>query len=166
MAVPTSSIPMGGQLSVEINTVIIPSFLLGSISANVAQVLRTSERLSGSTTTPSNQLDNPSFDITFFPNQWADLQYFMPDNYTGVSGGTDGAFVMGSQTCTLPDPVEVVLHYECDDGTTRDVTIPVARVAFEDSSERNATDDLSVIIHIYPQPNALGQVIYGTVETS
>lgn len=166
MAVPTSSNPMGGQLSIDIDDVTIPAFMLGSISANVAQVLRTSERLSGTTTTPSNQLDNPSYDVTFYPNEWADLQYFMPDNYEGTPGTSDGAFVMGSQTCDLPDPVEVVLHYDCDDGTTRDITMPVTRVAFEDNGERNATDDLSVTIHLYPQPNALGQIVYGTPAAS
>jgi hypothetical protein len=157
---------MGGKLSVEINEVVIPSFMLGSVSANVAQVLRTSERLSGTTTTPSNQLDNPSFDVVFFPNQWSDLQYFMPDNYDGTPGGTDGAFVLGGESCEIPEPVPVVFHYECEDGSTRDVTLPVTRVAFEDNGERNATDDLSVMIHLYPQPNAAGQVVYGTPATS
>lgn len=160
MPVPTSTDPMGGKLNIEINSVTIPSFMLGSVSANVTQVLRTSERLSGSTTSPSNQLDNPSFDITFFPNKWEDLQYFMPDNMDGTS------FVLGSSECSLPDPVPVVFHYECDDDETRDVSIPSARVAFEDNGERNATDDLSVTIHIYPQPNALGQVVYGPMPTS
>ncbi len=160
MPVPTSSDPMGGRLSVEIDEVVIPSFMLGSVSGNVAQVLRTSERLSGTTTTPSSQLDNPSFDITFFPNTWADLQYFMPDNMEGDS------FVLGSTECAIPATVPVVLHYECEDGETRDVNLPVSRVAFEDNSERNATDDLSVMIHIYPQPNALGQVVYGPMPTS
>lgn len=166
MAVPTTSDPMGGKLSIDINSVNIPAFMLGSISANVAQVLRTSERLSGTTTTPTAQLDNPSFDVVFFPNEWADLQYFMPDNYDGTPGGVDGAFVLGGATCEIPDPVEVVLHYDCDDGTTRDVTMPVTRVSFEDNGERNATDDLSVTIHLYPQPNDDGQIIYGTPEGS
>jgi len=44
--VPTSSDPMGGKLSVEINSVVIPSFMLGSVSGNVKQLLRTSDRLS------------------------------------------------------------------------------------------------------------------------
>jgi hypothetical protein len=154
--VPTSSDPMGGRLSVEINGVTIPSFMLGGVSANVTQILRTSERLSGTATTPTNMLDNPSYDITFFPNKWSDLQFFMPDNMDGT------AFVLGSQECSIPDTTEVVLHYECEDDTTRDITIPVARVSFEDSSERTQTDDLSVMIHIYPQPNALGQIIYGS----
>lgn len=166
MAVPTVSDPMGGKLNIEINGVIIPSFMLGSISASVAQVLRTSERLSGTTTTPSSQLDNPSYDVTFYPNKWADLQYFMPDNYDGTPGSSDGAFIVGSDTCSLPDTVPVVFHYECDDGTTRDVNLPVTRVSFEDNSERNATDDLAVMIHLYPQPNAAGQIIYGTPATS
>lgn len=160
MPVPTSSDPMGGKLSVEIDGVTIPSFMLGSVSASVSQVLRTSERLSGTSTTPSNQLDNPSFSITFYPNKWSDLQYFMPDNMDGTG------FVLGSTECAIPDAVEVIFHYECEDDTTRDITMPVARVAFEDSSERNATDDLAVTIHIYPQPNAQGQVIYGTPATS
>lgn len=158
--VPTSSDPMGGRLSVEINGVVIPSFMLGSVSPNVTQVLRSSERLSGTTTRPSNQLDNPSFDITFFPNTWADLQYFMPENMDGTS------FVLGSTECELPGETPVILHYECEDDETRDVSIPAARVAFEDNGERNATDDLSVTMHIYPQPNTLGQIIYGPMPTS
>lgn len=166
MPLPTSSDPMGGKLSIDIGEVNVPAFMLGSVSANVTQVLRTSERLSGTTTNPSSQLDNPSFDVVFFPNKWSDLQYFMPENYEGTPDTSDGPFVMGSDTCELPEPVEVVFHYDCDDGTTRDVTLPVARVAFEDNSERNATDDLSVTIHFYPQPNAAGQVVYGTPEAS
>jgi len=158
--VPTSSDPMGGKLSLEINGVVIPAFMLGSVSPSVTQVLRTSERLSGTTTTPTNQLDNPSFDVVFFPNKWADLQYFFPDNMDGESA------VFGSDACALPDAVAVAFHYDCDEDEARDINLPVAKVAFEDSSERNATDDLSVTIHIYPQPNALGQVIYGAVPTS
>ena len=160
MAVPTSSNPMGGKLSIDINNVTIPSFMLGSVSANVTQVLRTSERLSGTTTVPSSQLDNPSFDVVFYANEWADLQYFMPENMQGDS------FVLGADSCELPEPVEVVLHYECDDDTKRDVTMPVTRVSFEDNGERNATDDLAVTIHLYPQPNSQGQIIYGTPVTS
>jgi hypothetical protein len=160
MPVPTTSDPMGGKLSLEINSVIIPAFMLGSVSANVTQLLRTSERLSGTTTTPSEQLDNPSFDIVFFPNTWADLQYFFPDNLDGES------IVFGSDTCVIPESVPVTLHYDCDDDETRDINLPVVKVSFEDTSERNATDDLSVTIHLYPQPNALGQVIYGAVPAS
>lgn len=166
MAFPTTANPMGGVIDLEINGVVISGDFLGSISPNVAQVLRTSERLSGTTTNPSNQLDNPSYDVVFYPNEWADLQYFMPDNYEGTPGSNDGPFVMGSQTCSIPTAVEVVLHYRCDDGTTQDVTMPVTKVSFEDNGERNATDDLSVTIHLYPQPNALGTIIYGTPATS
>lgn len=166
MPVPTVSNPMGGKLSLEINGVTIPAFMLGSVSANVTQVLRTSERISGTTTTPSSQLDNPSFDVMFYPNQWSDLQYFMPDNYDGTPGSTDGAFVLGSQTCELPEDTEVVMHYDCDDGTTRDVTMPVTKVAFEDNGERNQNDDLGVMIHLYPQPNANGQIVYGSYTDS
>lgn len=160
MPVPTTPNPMGGKLTVEIDGVIIPSFMLGGVSASVSQILRTSERLSGTTTTPTEMLDNPQFDITFFPNTWEDLQYFMPDNMDGAS------FVLGASTCVIPTDVPVILHYECDGDDTRDVSMPVCKVAFEDSSERSQSDDLSVMIHIYPQPNALGQVVYGPMPTS
>ena len=160
MSVPTSSDPMGGKLSVEINGVVIPSFLLGSVSPDVKQMLRTSERLSGSSTHPSNQLDNPSFDVVFFPNEWADLQYFFPDNVDGSS------VVFGGTDCALPESVPVIFHYECEDDEARDVSLPVAKVSFEDNKERNNKDDLSVTIHIYPQPNTLGQVVYGPMPTS
>lgn len=166
MPVPTTSNPMGGKLSIDINNVTIPAIMLGSVSGNVTQVLRTSERLSGTTTTPSSQLDNPVFDVVYYPNQWSDLQYFFPENYDGTPGQDGGAVVFGGETCELPEPVPVVFHYDCEDGETRDVSIPAARVAFEDNGERNATDDLSVTVHIYPQPNALGQVIYGPMPTS
>ena len=160
MPVPTTPNPMGGKLTVEIDGVEIPSFMLGSVSASVSQILRTSERLSGTTTTPTNLLDNPQFDITFFPNTWADLQYFMPDNMDGTS------FVMGSDACTIPTDVPVILHYECDADDARDVSLPVCKVSFEDTSDRTQSDDLSVMIHIYPQPNSLGQVVYGPMPTS
>lgn len=153
--VPTSTDPMGGKISIDINSVTIPSFLLGSISANVAQLLRTSERLSGTTTTPTSQLDNPSYDVVYFPNKWSDVGYFMPDNLDGTS------FVIGGDSCTIPDPVLVVFHYECDDNEDRDVSF-MARVSFEDNGERNATDDLSVTIHLYP----VGAITYGAPVTS
>src|SRR5690554_5308777 len=127
MPVPTSSDPMGGKLSIEINNVEIPAFMLGSISGNVTQVLRTSERLSGTTTTPSSQLDNPVFDIVFFPNKWSDLQYFFPENYDGTPGQDGGAIIFGSDECELPQAVPVVFHYDCENGETRDVSIPSAR---------------------------------------
>lgn len=153
--VPTSTDPMGGKLSIEINGVIIPSFMLGPISPNVAPLLRTSERLSGTTTTPTTQLDNPSYDVTFFPNKWSDVGFFMPDNLDGT------AFVVGGDSCTTPEPVQVVFHYECEEDEDRDVSF-MARVSFEDNSERNATDDLSVTIHLYP----VGAITYGTPATS
>lgn len=152
--VPTSTDPMGGKLSIDINAVTIPAFMLGPISANVAPLLRTSERLSGTTTTPTTQLDNPSYDVTFFPNKWSDVGFFMPDNLE------DGSFIVGGDTCTLPDPAAVVFHYDCDDGTERDISF-TARVSFEDNGERNATDDLSVTIHLYP----VGAVTYGTATS-
>jgi len=162
MAVPTSSDPMGGKLSVTINNVTIPSFLIGSVSPSVKQVLRTSDRLSGSTTSPSNQLDNPSFEVVFYPNKWADLQYFMPDSMND----DNTALILGGSDCSIPAAVPVVLHYECEDDEDRDVSMPSVRVSFEDNKERNAADDLSVTIHIYPQPNAMGQIIYGPMPTS
>lgn len=162
MPVPTVPKPMGGALEIEINGVVIPDFMLGSISANIAQVLRTSERLSGTTTTPSSQLDNPSYDVVFFPNTWSDLQYFMPDNYDGASGSDTGAWVVGdSSVCALPDPTEVVFHYKCSPDEKQDISF-TANVSFEDNGERNATDDLSVTIHLYP----VGGIVYGTPQGS
>lgn len=153
--VPTFTDPMGGKLSIEINGVTIPSFMLGEITPNITQLLRTSERLSGTTTTPSSQLDNPSYDVTFFPNKWSDVGFFMPDNLDGT------AFVVGGDSCTTPEPVPVVLHYECEDSEDRDVSFN-ARVSFEDNGTRNATDDLSVTIHLYP----VGAIRYGEHATS
>lgn len=153
--VPTSTDPMGGKLSIDINNVTIPSFMLGPITPNVAPLLRTSERLSGTTTTPTSQLDNPSYDITFFPNKWADVGFFMPDNLDGST------FVVGGGSCTTPEPVPVNFHYECEDSEDRDTNF-MARVAFEDNGERNATDDLSVTIHFYP----VGAISYGPAITS
>ena len=155
MAVPTFTDPMGGKLSIDINNVTIPSFMLGEITANIAPLLRTSERLSGTTTTPTTQLDNPSYDIVFYPNEWADLQYFMPDNMDGET------FVINSDNCAIPDPADVTFHYECAEDDVRDIRFK-ARVAFEDNGSRNATDDLSVTIHFYP----VGAIEYGTAITS
>lgn len=161
--VPTASNPMGGKASVAINNVEIPSFMLGEITPNVAPELRTSERLSGTSTRPSGNLDNPSYDIVFFPNNWADLGFFLPSDYNVPSGSqTLGNFILGGGTCVAQSPVPVNIHYECEGTDDRDTYMAQALIAIELNQAYTGTDDMSVLIHVYPQANAGGQIRLGT----
>lgn len=159
---PTVSDAMAGEMEITIvhsdNTAVtINSNFLGPWTPSFSPLVRTSDRLSGTTTRPTNQLDSPSATVPIFLNQWSDLQYIMPDNMDGA------AFILGSGgSCTLPEPAEVTFHYVCDETTDRDITLPVAYIGFEDTNERTATDEVSINLMLYPQPNPLGQVVYGT----
>lgn len=164
---PTVPDAMAGEMEITINyeggsSVTINSNFIGSWTPSFSPLVRTSERLAGSTSRPTNQLDNPSATVPIYLNKWSDLQYIMPDNMDGE------AFVLGSGgSCTVPDPAEVIFHYVCDgENTDRDITLPVAYIGFEDTNERNATDELAVNLNLYPQPNPRGQVVYGTQATS
>lgn len=163
MPFPTIANAMAGEMEITItystgDPVKINSNFIGPWTPSFSPLVRTSERLSGSTSRPTNQLDNPSAVVPLFLNQWSDLQYIMPDNMDGA------AFILGSGgSCTVPEPAEVVFHYVCDENTDRDITLPVAYIGFEDTNERNANDELAVNLNIYPQPNPLGQVVYGAI---
>lgn len=167
MAFPTTSNAMAGEMEITINydggtSVTIPSGFLGNWTPNFTQLTRSSERLSGNVTTPTNQLDNPEVTVPVYVNQWSDMQYIMPENMDGQ------AFILGSGgSCTVPENAEVVFHYVCDgNDRSRDITLPKARIGFEDTNERNATDELAVNLHFYPLPNPRGQVVYGDEASS
>lgn len=155
MPFPTTSDPMSGDVEITIGSTLINSNFVGTITPSVSPVIRTSDRISGTSSRPSGRLDNPSFVATIYLNDWSDMQYIMADYMDGDS------FVLGSTECSIPDPVLVNFHYSCDDDEARDINLPVAYVAFEDTNERNANDELAVSIYFYPQVNPLGQVVYG-----
>lgn len=167
MPFPTVSDAMAGELEITINhadssSVTINSNFVGAFSPNHTQVVRTSDRLSGTTSRPTNQLDNPSTSVPIYLNEWSDVQYLMPDSMDGE------AFVLGSGgNCVVPEPAEVIFHYVCDgEDTSKDMRYPVADIGFEDTGERNATDELAVNFIFYPRPNAEGQVVYGNSDES
>lgn len=166
MPFPIVSDAMAGEMEITINyegasSVTINSNFLGAWTPSFSPLVRTSERLSGSSSRPTNQLDNPSAVVPIFLNKWSDLQYIMPDNMDGE------VFILGSGgSCTVPTPAEVIFHYVCDENTDRDITLPVAYIGFEDTNERNANDELAINLNLYPQTNPLGQVVYGTQATS
>lgn len=156
---PTQANAMGGPSEVEIDNVVIGAEFIGEITPSVTPVLRTSERQSGTTTRPTSLLDNPEYSFPLYLNSYQDLQYIFPDAWDG------SAIVAGTETCSLPDPVEVVFRGKCSP-TGDTVTMPAAYVTFEDNLARNGTDDRGVTVHVYPQPNAQGQVRYGSDGSS
>jgi len=159
MPFPTAANAMGGPSEVEINGIVIPDDFVGEITPNVAPVLRTSTRQSGTTTRPTNLLDNPEYSFPLYLNSYLDLQYIFPEAYEG------GYVVAGTTTCSIPDPVEVIFRGKCSpEGDT--VIMPSAYVTFEDNLARNGTDDRGVTVHVYPQPNDQGQVLYGSDDES
>lgn len=158
MPFPTLANAMGGPSEVEIDGVVIGPEFVGEITPSVSPVLRTSERQSGTTTRPTNLLDNPEYNFPLYLNDYLDLQYIFPDAFDGTS------VVAGTATCSTPEPVEVIFRGTCSP-TGDTVAMPSAYVTFEDNLARNGTDDRGVTVHVYPQPNAQGQVRYGEVTS-
>lgn len=165
---PTVSKPMSGKVSLQVNGYDIPSWMLGELTPNVAPEIRSSERLSGTTSRPSGNLDNPSYDIVFYPNDWADLSVFAPTGYNAPTSGAQelGNFILGGGSCMSNDPVPVNIHPECNDTDDQDAHIFAALISIELSQAYTATDDMSVMIHIYPQPTSEGTIRLGTGDLS
>lgn len=155
---PTTANPMGGPSEVEIDNVVIDASFIGEITPSVAPLLRTSERQSGTTTRPTGLLDNPEYSFPLYINSYTDLQYIFPDAWDGTH------VVAGMSTCTTPEPVEVIFRGKCSP-TGDTVTMPSAHITFEDNLARNNTDDRGITVHVYPQPNAEGQILYGADES-
>lgn len=163
MPVPTAADSMGGKASVAINHVEIPSFMLGEIVLNIEEGTRSSDRLSGTVNKPSGTFDNAEVTITYYPNRWADLQYFFPDDYNAPSGTADwGNIIFGGGACSTKNPVPVNIHYECEGTDDRDVYIPHALARVTLDSTYNQSDDLAVTITLMAQPGTQGIVRLGT----
>ncbi len=165
MPFPTVSQPMSGDMEITIiysggTSVTINDNFVGSWTPSHSPVIRTSDRISGTTSSPSKQLDNPSTVAVIYLNKWSDVQYLLPDSMDGDT------FVLGGAVCTPNETATVNFHYTCDEDDSRDMTYPVAELAFEDTNERNATDELAVNLYFYPKKNPLGQVQYGSPLTS
>lgn len=166
MPFPTVSDAMAGEMEITINyesgssVTINPNFI-GNWTPDFKPLVRTSERLAGSTSRPTKQLDNPSATVPIYLNKWSDIQYILPESMDGE------AFVLGSGgSCVIDEPAEVIFHYVCDETGEKDITLPVAYIGFEDTNERTATGEVAVNFNLYPQPNPRGQVVYGIEETS
>lgn len=161
MPFPTVSNAMRGESEITItyegeSPVVITSNFIGSWTPSFSPQILESNRLSGNSSKPSGRLDNPTAQAVIYLNEWADLQYIMPDSMDGET------FVLGSTgTCSVPVPAEVRFHDPCAEDDSNDVVLPLAYLAFEDTNERNSTDELAIMINFYPQATADGAVRYG-----
>lgn len=161
--VPTVANPMGGRRVAQINGVEIPSWMIGETSVNIEEGSRTSTRLSGTSTSPSGNIDTAEVTLEFFPNQWEDLAHFFPELYEAPSGSqTIGRMILGGGTCSTKVPVPFNFHEECADTDDRDVYFPAALARLTFNPTFNDTDDVSVTITMHPQPNSEGMVRLGT----
>lgn len=161
--IPTTADAMSGRVTVEINEVSIPSFMLGEITLNLEEGTRTSTRLSGTINKPSGSFDTSEISIVYYPNQWQDLAHFFPELYNAPSGSQSfGNIILGGGTCSTKVPVPVNLHQECEGTDDRDVFFPAALARITLDSTFNETDDLAVTITLMAQPSTTGIARLGT----
>lgn len=161
MPFPTVSNAMTGETEITITyenetPVTIPSNFIGSWTPSFSPQILESPRLSGTSSRPSGRLDNPTAQAVIYLNEWSDLQYILPDAMDG-----DVAVIGSTGTCYVPVPAEVVFHDPCADDDSNDVVLPNAYIMLEDTNERNATDEVAILINFYPQAGPDGQVRYG-----
>lgn len=165
MPFPTVSSALTGETEITITypsetPVTIPSNFIGSWTPSFSPQVLESPRLSGTSSRPNGKFDNPTAQAVIYLNKFSDIQYLIPDAMEG-----DTAVFGSTGTCYVPVPAEVLFHNPCAEDDSNDITLPNAFISFEDTNERNATDEVAVMINFYPQAGPEGQVRYGAAAS-
>ena len=153
---------MSGTSDLAIGTSVIPASVLGDITPNLTQDTRSSERMTGTVTSPANRYSEATLTFTIFPPSMDYMKAVWADAYNAKSGtGTSGNIVLGAGSCISKTPVPINIHPICDTNSNNDQHFYGGIVAMNWNPTLNGTDDISVEVTIHLQPNEDGN--YGQI---
>lgn len=150
---------LGGPAEVSLNGITIPASLLSEVSVEFTEGTRERETLGGTFTKPSGVLDTAQVTFTLYLPSMDYLKNIFPERYNAPSGEQDtGNVIFNSDNCTTTTAGPVNIHYTCEPLDNNDVFIYNGAAALNFNPTYNASDDLTIEVMIYAQPDDDGNI--------
>lgn len=150
---------LGGPAEIALNGITIPASLLSEVSTELTEGTRERETLGGTFTKPSRVLETAQVRFTLYLPSMDYLKNIFPDRYNAPSGEqTTGNLIFNSDTCVETEAGPVNIHYTCDPLDNDDVHIYNGLAQLNFNGTYNATDDLTIEVTIFAQPDDDGNV--------
>lgn len=116
----------------------------------------------GTISVPNGAYDEISASVTIIINDVATLMKVFP----GISmpakfDGGGGQVHFGANSCQSTEPVPVIIHNVCDDGSSQDIRIPQAVIQAGGEFDVSLGDPFSLEVNITPLPSEEGYVVFG-----
>lgn len=150
---------LGGAAEVALNGITIPASLLSEVSVEFTEGTRERTTLGGTFTKPSGVLETAQVMFTLYLPSMDYLKNIFPGRYNAPSGEQEtGNLVLNSDTCVTTEAGPVNIHYTCEPLDNNDVHIFAGLAQLNFNPTYNATDDVTVEVTIFAQPDEDGNV--------
>lgn len=150
---------LGGPAEVAINNIAIPASLLSEVAVELTEGTRERETLGGTFTKPSGVLDTAQVTFTLYLPSMDYLKHIFPERYNAPSGEqTTGNIIFNSDNCATVEAGPVNIHYTCEPLDNNDVYIYSGLAMLNFNPTYNASDDLTIEVTIYAQPDEDGNI--------
>ena len=151
--------PLGGIADVSLNGITIPASLLSEVSVELTSATRERETLAGKFTRNAGVLDTAQATFTMYLPSIDYLKDIVPSQYNAPTGGaqTTGNIVWTNTTCAV-DETPVNIHFVCATTDDNDVYFPNASVSMNFNPTYNMSDELTIEVVVYGNPDENGVV--------
>lgn len=154
-----ANVVLGGPAEVAINGITIPASLLSEVSVELTEGNRERETLGGTFTKPSGVMETAQVMFTLYLPSMDYLKNIFPSRYNLPSGEQlTGNIVINSDECVETSSGPVNIHYTCEALDNNDVYIYNGIAALNFNPTYNASDDVTIEVTIYAQPDESGNV--------
>lgn len=150
---------LGGKAEVALNGVIIPASILSEVTVNIAEGTRERKTLGGNFKRSSGILETAEAKFTLYLPSMDYLKNIFPDRYNAPTGNVTGNIIYNSEECVEASTGPMNIHYTCDSNDANDVYFYEGIAHLNFSATYNASDDLSIEVTVYAQPDDDGNIV-------
>lgn len=159
---------LAGKVEMAINGTVIPPELLGEIAISLEEGTSEADTQAGTIVTPSGKFETAEATFTMYLPSMDYLKVIYPDLYTAPTASSQktGNVVFGGNTCSTREPVEVNIHYVCENTDDNDIHFE-ANIVHNFDLTYSTGDPLSIETTMYLLENeTFGRLRAGTGDLS
>ena len=157
--------PLIGKKTIYIGQETIPPELVQDEAATVTATPSTTEVSSqaGTINVPNGAYDELSAVVHIIIPDVSYLGRIFPGAWTPANfgNGETGQLRFGAGECKTVDPVPIVIHNVCDDGSSQDIRIPEGLIQNGAEFTVSLTDPTVIDVNITPLANSEGAIVFG-----